>query len=48
LLGIPHCVVVGDRGIGAGKLEYRHRRSGTTEEIAVDGIVAELSKRLAR
>jgi prolyl-tRNA synthetase len=47
LLGIPHCIVVGDRGLAAGRLEYRNRRSGTTEEIATDGIVAEISKRLA-
>ena len=26
LLGIPHRVVVGERGLEAGKLEYRHRR----------------------
>jgi prolyl-tRNA synthetase len=48
LLGIPHCIVVGDRGVTAGKLEYRNRRNGTTEEIAVDGIVPELKTRLAQ
>jgi prolyl-tRNA synthetase len=48
LLGIPHCVVIGDRGIAAGKLEYRNRRSGTTEEIPVDDIVPELRRRLGR
>ena len=26
LLGIPHRLVVGERGLEAGKLEYRHRR----------------------
>ncbi len=34
LLGIPHCVVIGDRGIAAGKLEYRNRRTGETGELA--------------
>jgi len=48
LLGIPHCVVIGDRGIAAGKLEYRHRRSGATGEIATDGVVADITARLAR
>jgi prolyl-tRNA synthetase len=47
LLGIPHCVVIGDRGLAAGKLEYRNRRSGTTEEIAVDAVVADIKARLA-
>jgi prolyl-tRNA synthetase len=33
LLGIPHRVVVGDRGLEAGKLEYRHRRAEAAEEF---------------
>jgi prolyl-tRNA synthetase len=48
LLGIPHCVVIGDRGITAGRLEYRHRRSGETGEIAVDAVVTELQARIGR
>ncbi len=48
LLGIPHCIVVGDRGLAAGRLEYRNRRVGNTEEIAIDGIVPELKQRLAQ
>jgi prolyl-tRNA synthetase len=48
LLGIPHCVVIGDRGIAAGRLEYRNRRTGENTEIAADGVLAELRKRLAR
>jgi prolyl-tRNA synthetase len=46
LIGIPHCIVVGDRGIAAGKLEYRHRRSGATGEIAIDGVIADIKARL--
>jgi prolyl-tRNA synthetase len=48
LLGIPHCIVVGDRGIAAGKLEYRNRRDGSTGEIAIDGVIADIQARLAR
>ncbi len=48
LIGIPHCIVVGDRGIAAGKLEYRGRRDGSTGEIAIDGVVADIKARLAR
>jgi prolyl-tRNA synthetase len=48
LLGIPHCIVVGDRGIAAGKLEYRNRRNGTTGEIAIDGVLADIQSRLGR
>ena len=48
LLGIPHCLVVGDRGLAAGTLEYRHRRSGGNEEIPADGVVDFLRSRFTR
>jgi prolyl-tRNA synthetase len=48
LLGIPHVVVIGDRGIAAGRLEYRNRRSGENGEIAADAVLAELQILLAR
>jgi prolyl-tRNA synthetase len=47
LLGIPHCVVIGDRGIAAGRLEYRNRRTGENGEIAADAVLAELKSRFA-
>lgn len=33
LLGIPHRIVIGDRSLSAGKLEYRHRRETESTEI---------------
>ena len=48
LLGIPHCVIIGDRGLAAGKLEYRHRRSGETGELPTHAVLEELRQRLAR
>jgi prolyl-tRNA synthetase len=39
LIGIPHRIVIGERGLDAGKLEYRHRRSETNEDVAIDEIV---------
>jgi prolyl-tRNA synthetase len=48
LLGIPHRVVVGERGVDAGTLEYRHRRDSATEEFALDGALDFLRARLAR
>ena len=33
LLGIPHRVVVGERGLEKGQLEYRHRRAEASEEF---------------
>ncbi|HRX89034.1 MAG TPA: proline--tRNA ligase, partial [Steroidobacteraceae bacterium] len=40
LIGIPHRVVVGDRGLEAGKLEYRHRRATESEDFPVDDALA--------
>jgi prolyl-tRNA synthetase len=36
LMGIPHRLVIGERGLAAGKLEYRHRRETESTEIALD------------
>jgi prolyl-tRNA synthetase len=47
LLGIPHCIVIGERGLATGKLEYRHRRSTGNEEIPADGVLAFLRSRIA-
>jgi hypothetical protein len=33
LLGIPHRLVVGERGLEAGTLEYRHRRATASEDL---------------
>jgi prolyl-tRNA synthetase len=40
LLGIPHRIVIGDRGLAAGNLEYRHRRETESTEIPVTDPVA--------
>ncbi len=47
LIGIPHRVVVGDRGLEAGKLEYRHRRATESEDFPLDDALAFLRTRLA-
>ncbi len=36
LLGIPHRLVVGDRGLEAGRLEYRYRRDTESTEFPAD------------
>jgi prolyl-tRNA synthetase len=36
LLGIPHRLVVGERGLEAGKLEYRGRRDTESQEFPLD------------
>ncbi len=39
LIGIPHRIVVGERGLDAGTLEYRHRRSEDNQQVPRDEIV---------
>ena len=46
LLGIPHRLVIGERGLDAGTLEYRHRRGSEATEIALTGALAHLRARM--
>ncbi|MDH4260980.1 MAG: His/Gly/Thr/Pro-type tRNA ligase C-terminal domain-containing protein, partial [Gammaproteobacteria bacterium] len=47
LAGIPHRVVVSERGLDAGRLEYRHRRATGNEEIPMPQAVEFISSRIA-
>jgi len=46
LIGIPHRLVVGDRALEAGKLEYRHRRDSESTEIPAAEAVAYIEGRI--
>ena len=46
LFGIPHRVVIGERGLEAGMLEYRHRRAQDNEEMPLAEAVAFLKARM--
>lgn len=46
LIGIPHRLVIGDRGLDNGQLEYRHRRAEANEDIALEGALENLLERL--
>ncbi|MFO1378034.1 MAG: proline--tRNA ligase [Steroidobacteraceae bacterium] len=48
LAGIPHRLVVAERGLDAGKLEYRHRRATDNEEVPADDVTGFLRRRLTR
>ena len=48
LLGIPHRVVVGERGLEAGKLEYRNRRDTESQEFPLDDALAFIRSHMAR
>jgi prolyl-tRNA synthetase len=47
LYGIPHRIVVGERGLDAGRLEYRHRRAADSEEFPLGDAVAFIRGRRA-
>jgi prolyl-tRNA synthetase len=47
LIGIPHRLVVSERGLEGGRLEYRHRRDSTSTEFALDEAFAFIRARLA-
>jgi prolyl-tRNA synthetase len=47
LLGIPHRLVVGERGLEAGKLEYRGRRDTESQEFPLDDALTFIRSRMA-
>ena len=47
LIGIPHRVVVGEKNLDKGMVEYKARRDGDNQDIARDEIIAFLQGKLA-
>jgi len=46
LIGIPHCIVVGDRGLDSGTIEYKARTAEANEEIPFADIIDFLKAKL--
>jgi prolyl-tRNA synthetase len=40
LMGIPHRVVIGDRGLDKGVVEYVNRRDGNNKDLTLDQVRA--------
>ncbi|MDI1231691.1 MAG: proline--tRNA ligase [Methylobacter sp.] len=47
LIGIPHCIVVGDRGLDSGTVEYKARTAEANEEIPFADVINFLKAKLA-
>jgi prolyl-tRNA synthetase len=47
LIGVPHRVTIGDKGLKNGQLEYQHRRDATATQVAVADALHFLKGRLA-
>jgi prolyl-tRNA synthetase len=46
LMGIPHRIVIGERGLDAGNLEYRHRRETESTEIPLSDPIGYIRHKL--
>jgi prolyl-tRNA synthetase len=46
LIGVPHRITIGDRGLKSGQLEYQHRRDAAATQVAVGDVVAVLKGKL--
>ena len=47
LIGVPHRVTIGDRGLKEGQVEYQHRRDSEATKVGVADILAHLQSQLA-
>ncbi|OYD25947.1 proline--tRNA ligase [Oceanimonas baumannii] len=48
LLGVPHSIVIGERGLDNGVVEYKHRRGGDKQEVAITEIVTKIQELTAQ
>ena len=48
LIGIPHRVVIGERGLNDGIVEYRYRKTGDESKLAIDAVSNFLRERISR
>ena len=44
LIGLPYQLVIGPRGIAAGTVEWKDRRSGERRELSAEAVLAELAR----
>jgi prolyl-tRNA synthetase len=47
LIGVPHRITIGDKGLKDGAVEYQHRRDAESSKVAVVDILSHLKGRLA-
>jgi prolyl-tRNA synthetase len=46
LIGVPHRVVISDRGLKEGQLEYQHRRESQATQVPATEVLAFLRQKL--
>ena len=47
LIGVPHRIVISDRGLKEGQVEYQHRRDAAATKVAVSEVFGFVKGRLA-
>jgi prolyl-tRNA synthetase len=47
LIGVPHRITIGDKGLKDGMVEYQHRRDAEASKVAAAEVVAHVRTRLA-
>lgn len=48
LIGIPHRIVVSDRGLADGNLEYKHRTESEAQQLPLNEVLTFLQARVRR
>lgn len=48
LIGIPHRLTIGERGLDNGIVEYYNRKTKTSDELALDGLLKNLQEKLSQ
>jgi len=46
LIGVPHRITIGDRGLKAGQVEYQHRRDAAATAVALADVAAHVKARI--
>jgi len=47
LIGFPHRIVVGDRGLENGVIEYMDRREGESRDVPIEAIVDQVVEQIS-
>jgi prolyl-tRNA synthetase len=47
LIGVPHRITIGDKGLKDGLVEYQHRRDAESSKVSVADLLGHLKGRLA-
>jgi prolyl-tRNA synthetase len=47
LIGVPHRITIGDRGLKEGQVEYQHRRDTSASQLALADVLAFIQSKLA-